>query len=250
MFKANVKGFSFIGGEPSTWKFINESILFLHNKGKNVSVFSNGTILLRVMPDKVIINGTNLLGSSSKNIIYKNLANYKNNRVNIKLRFNIEPTMKSQEEEILNIAKQYAKSVSLSILYPSQFDKQLGTALYDLAYKLTSNSINTNISRATPLCIFSEKEREYLKANCFLKGKCSLPTKSFVVHPDGQTAQPCVELKIKGELSELKATSAKQLFMRRINKIKDNADLKCLNCDLSSECDGGCLAYKPTQQGH
>jgi len=244
MFKANAKSFLFIGGEPSMWKFINESILFLKNKDKNVSIFSNGTILLGVMPDNLIINGTNLLSKTERNRILSNLAIYRDNGVNIKLRFNIDSTMKNQAEEIVKVAKQYTKSVSLSILYPSILDRQLGRTVYYLANKLLSNSIKTEISRGTPLCIFSEEERFYLKAKCFLKGKCNLPTNSFLVNPDGQTVQPCVELEIKRNIDELKISSPKRLFMRSINEIRDNACLQCFNCTLISECNGGCLGYK------
>jgi len=244
MFKVNAKSFLFIGGEPSLWKFINESILFLQNKNKKVSVFSNGTILLGVMPDDLIINGTNLLRETERNRILSSLAIYRANGVNIKLRFNIDSTMKNQVGEIIKVAKQYAKSVSLSILYPSTLDKQLGETVYCLAHSLASNSIKTEISRATPLCIFSDKERLYLQTNCFLKGMCKLPTNSFLVNPDGQTVQPCVELGIKRHIDELKTSSPKRLFMKSINEIRNNVGLQCFNCNLTGECSGGCLGYR------
>ena len=85
MFRSNAKSFIFIGGEPSLWKFINESILFLKNKNKRVSIFTNGTILLRVMPDNLIVNGTNLLNRVERDRILYNLAIYKENGINIKL---------------------------------------------------------------------------------------------------------------------------------------------------------------------
>ena len=249
MFDAYVRSFLFIGGEPSMWKFINESILFLHNKNKRVGVFSNGTIVLGVMPDNMIINGTNLLSKTERSRILRNLAIYRGNGVNIKLRFNIDSTMKGQTDEIITIAKQYAKSVSLSILYPSLLNRQLGTTLYCLADKLLSNSITTEISRATPLCIFSEEQRRYLKAKCFLRGKCNLPTDSVLVNPDGQTIQPCVELAIKRHIGELYKSSPKSLFMRAINEIRDGAPLRCISCNLVDECNGGCLGYRLNYMG-
>ena len=212
MFRSDVKSFIFICGEPSIWKFINESILFLKNKNKRVSIFTNGTIVLRVMPDNLIVNGTNLLNKAERNQILNSLAIYKENGINIKLRFNIDSSVENKVEEITKVAKQYAKSVSLSILYPSKLDKKLGTTVYCLADHLLSNSIKTEISRATPLCIFSEEERIYLKANCSLKGKCTLPTESFLVNPDGHTIQPCVELGIKRHIDELKKGSPKEVI--------------------------------------
>ena len=226
------------------WKFINESILFLKNKNKKVSIFSNGTKLLRVMPDNLIINGTNLLSMSDRNRILNNLTIYKENKVNIKLRFNITTTIKDHTDEIIRFAKQYATSVSLSILYPPTLDKQLGRTLYSLSDNLLSNSIKTEIPRATPLCIFSEEERSYLKAKCSLKGKCKLPSHSFLINPDGQTVQPCVELGIKKHIDDLKERSPKRLFMKSIGELRANAGLQCLNCSLKDECNGGCLGYR------
>ena len=154
------------------------------------------------------------------------------------------PQWKIKWKNIVKVAKQYAKSVSLSILYPSKLNKKLGTTVYCLADHLLSNSIKTEISRATPLCIFSEKERIYLKANCSLKGKCKLPTESFLVNPDGHTIQPCVELEIKSHIDELKNSSPKKLFMRSINEIRSKTSFQCFNCNLKTECNGGCLGYR------
>lgn len=244
MFRPNVKSFIFIGGEPSLWKFMNESVLFLKNKDKIVSIFSNGTILLGAMPDNVIINGSNLLKKTERNRMLSNLTIYRENGVNIILRFNIDGTMKNRVDEIVEVAKQYAKAVSLSILYPFKLDNQLGGTVYCLADKLLGNAIKTKIARATPLCIFSEEERYYLKRACSLRGKCKLPTDSVLVNPDGQTIQPCVELGIKRHIDELRTSSPKRLFIRSIDEIRNNVNLQCFNCHLMEECNGGCLGYR------
>src|SRR5659263_38038 len=152
VFRSKYKNFAFIGGEPTKWKFINESILFLH----------------------------------------------------------------------------YRKII------------------FDLSKKIYSEYIPVKISRATPLCLFNQKQRDFLISNCKLKGKCSLPTNSLVINPDGQTIQPCVELHIRHDISELSKTKPKNIFVKDINILKSNRQsTKCSNCNFYSndECWGGCLSY-------
>jgi MoaA/NifB/PqqE/SkfB family radical SAM enzyme len=244
--KDNYRNFAFIGGEPTKWKFINEAILFLINKNKNVSIFTNGTIPLSVSPNNLIINGNNIINSEVKNTIIKNLSIYKENKTKIRLRFNIDETFdKDYINEAVSLSSQYANSVSISMLYPIKYSKQLGKIVFDFSTQLVSESIPVKISRATPLCLFSQEQRAFLIENCKLKGTCSLPTNSLVVNPDGQTIQPCVELKMKRNISELSKTSPINLFRVEINNIKSNRKAECSDCHFLSngECLGGCLSY-------
>ena len=75
-FRIQYNNFAFIGGEPTKWKFINESILFLHNKNKYVSIFTNGIIPLKIIPDSLIINGNNIFNPNLRGDIISNLSFY------------------------------------------------------------------------------------------------------------------------------------------------------------------------------
>lgn len=244
-FKDKYHNFAFIGGEPTKWKFINESILFLNNKNKYVSIFTNGTLSLNAMPNNLILNGNNLFNPKLKDKIIKNLLRYKENNVKIRLRFNIdEDFSKDNSQEAVSLSVEYANSVSLSLLYPIIYSKHLGDIIFNLSNELISESIPVKISRGTPLCLFNTMQRKYLIENCKLKGKCALPTNSLVINPDGQTIQPCVELQLRRDISKLLTSSPKILFSQEIKNIKSNRRPRCSDCHFfSDECWGGCLSY-------
>ena len=240
--------FAFIGGEPTKWKFINESILFLHNKNKYVSIFTNGTIPLQVVPNNLIINGNNIFDPKLKGIIIRNILYYKRNRAKIRLRFNIGEDFKDKYiDEAISLSKSFADSVSISILYPMADGEMYGNNICNLSKKLHSVSIPVTISRATPLCLFDQEQRKFLTEHCKLKGKCSLPTNSIVVNPDGNTIQPCVELQLQHRITDLSKIQPKKIFNDELNKLKVTYNFKCNTCDfyLNDVCWGGCLAYLP-----
>jgi len=116
---------------------------------------------------------------------------------------------------------------------------------FDLSAKLYSESIPIAISRATPLCLFTQKQRNFLISNCKLKGKCSLPTNSLVINPDGQTIQPCIELFTNHDISELLENQPKKVFAKDLIKIKSSRNSKCITCKdyVNGVCWGGCLYY-------
>ena len=245
-FALKYKNFSFIGGEPTKWKFINESILFLHNKKKFVSIFTNGTIPLNVIPNNLIINGNNIFNLEFRKKIILNLSFYKKKRVKIRIRFNIDNSFRKEKiHKVVNLSKQFADSVSISILYPIENGIDYGKIIFELSTKLYLESIPTVISRATPFCLFTQKQRDFLQLNCKLKGRCSLPTDSLVINPDGQTIQPCIELCMNHNISELLKNKPKKVFAKDLIKIKSNRALKCNTCkfSLNGECWGGCLYY-------
>ncbi|GAG38684.1 unnamed protein product, partial [marine sediment metagenome] len=167
----------------------------MHNKDKYVNVFTNGVIPLKVIPNNLIINGNNIFNPELKNNIIWNLSFYKKNKAKIRLRFNITEIFKEENiQEAVMLSKQFADSVSISISYPIEKGIDYGKIIFELSTKLYSEFIPIVISRATPFCLFTQKQRDFLISNCKLKGKCSLPTNSLVINPDGQTIQPCVEL--------------------------------------------------------
>lgn len=245
-FNSKYNHFAFIGGEPTKWKFINESILFLHNKNKYVSIFTNGIIPLNVVPDNLIITGNNIFNPELKDNIIYNLLFYKENGAKIRLRFNIDTTFENEHlHEAISLSRQFADFVSISILYPMDNSHDYGNIIFKLSNKLHYNSIPVTISRATPLCLFNQEQREFLISNCKLRGKCSLPTNSLAINPDGQTIQPCVELHLKRDISDLLKFSPKKIFADELNKIRFNRDSRCNTCKffINDECWGGCLSY-------
>ncbi|CAG0939390.1 hypothetical protein BROC_00613 [Candidatus Brocadiaceae bacterium] len=246
-FQLKYNNFAFIGGEPTKWKFINESILLLHNKNKIVSIFTNGIIPLKVFPDNLIITGNNIFNPELKDKIIWNLSFYKKNKIKIRLRFNINANFEKEHfHEAISLSKQFADFVSISILYPMGNSTDYGKIIFDLSKKLHFNSIPVTIIRATPLCLFDQEQRNFLISNCKLRGKCSLPTNSLVVNPDGETIQPCVDLDFRHDISDISKTKLKNIFVKDINTLKSNRQsTKCNNCKFYSnnECWGGCLSY-------
>ena len=247
-FKDECKGFSFIGGEPTKWKFINEALIFLNNKGLKTTLFTNATRLPTFMPDYVTVNGSTIVFTPDlKERVLRNISVYRTNNVKTRLRFNISQNLpKPQIGEIIRISREYADSVSLSILYPAIFNRKLGELVFLLSKQLSSESIPIKISRATPLCIFTQKEIVFLEENCHLRGVCPLPSNAIVINPDGRTIQPCVELDSNHSVHDLTNSSAKNIFSDEIELLKTLCPSFCQNCTyfLQNKCCGGCLGYK------
>lgn len=238
---------AFIGGEAIKWKFINEAILFLENKKVKISLFSNGIDIPKAMPDCVIINANNLLNNSYSDKIKKNIRLYRANKVRVTLRFNVDENFENKIISSVDLAKQYADMISLSVLFPVEYgNKLIGTNLYMLAKELIKNKISAHVSRATPLCLFSEKQQVFLEKNCKMRGVCSLPTNSLVVNPDGISTQPCVELDIVKNIDSFSTKSIKESFESEIDRLKNRSSNECSECNFYKEkmCFGGCLAYK------
>ncbi len=246
-FEGKLNRVAFIGGEAIKWKFINEAILFLSNKGIKVSVFTNGMDISRTMPDHVIINANNLLTEFHSDLMINSIEQYKVNRVKVTLRFNIDKSFEKYIGNAIVVSKKYADFVSLSPLFPVKYsEKKVGSNLFMLAQGLIDNKITSRVSRAVPLCIFTENQRIYLEKNCNMRGVCSLPTNSIVVNPDGVSVQPCVELSIIKKLDSLINKSIKEEYRCEIQTLKNEISCECAECAFykGRKCFGGCLAYK------
>lgn len=246
-FKFKTKNVSFIGGEPTKWKFINEALMYLEDRNFITGIFTNCLKATRYRPRYVIVNGTNLLDDEFKSLIVKNIRNYMRNGVKIRLRFNLSQGITNTNiSEMISLSKKYANSVSLSLQFPTPFNQEIGEVFYRLSRSLTAESIRTKISRATPLCIFTSEQIEYLKRSCKLSGQCPLPSKSIVINPDGQTIQPCVELDIRRSLVEWSKNPSKSFFSKEIEKLRRILPTFCNDCILfaNHQCCCGCLSYK------
>jgi MoaA/NifB/PqqE/SkfB family radical SAM enzyme len=235
--------FCFIGGEPTQWKFINEAILVLRNKHKRVSVFTNGISALRVSPSSVMINTNQLFDGTEQSSVLRNINNYRSNS-KVVLRFNVGNDFRNDNiAYAVSLARKYADSVSISFLFPDKPSLFIGDTIFKLASQMSSHDVKVRIARATPLCIFDDKQMEFLIQRCRLKGQCGLPSSSVFIHPDGKTIQPCPELNIRATLNDL--GSSKTLFYKDIEQRKQHRTPFCLNCKYfkCGQCCGGCLAY-------
>lgn len=246
-FKYDTNNISFIGGEVTKWKFITEAILFLKNKNKNVTLFSNGLEMINAMPNNVIINGSNLFDGKYSSTILKNVESYKKNNVKVTIRFNVGENFGSYIQDAIRIAEKYGDLVSISALYPvNKKSENIGKFIFQIAKELSLKQIQVKISRATPLCLFTKNQMEYLEENCGLKGKCTLPTSSIVINPDGKSIQPCVELPIIKNIDSYSKSTAKSLFSAEIDYIINGTYEECSICEMykNKKCCGGCLSYK------
>lgn len=246
-FKSSYNNYSFIGGEPTLWKFINEAILFLQNKRKIVNIFTNGVICLSVFPNNIILNGNNLFDHKLKKKILQNLEIYQSSGLKIRIRFNIDRNFTiNRIDDAIQFSVEYADSISLAISYPIETGIEYGRILYLLSKKLAKNSIVARISRATPLCLFKKNELEFLKKKSALKGICNLPSKSLVINPDSISIQPCVEIPTLHKINELEYNTIKSIFEKDIKNHRNKVDIHCTECKFyySGQCCGGCLPYK------
>jgi len=113
------------------WKFINEAILYLKNKGKKVIVFTNATMPIHVKPTNIVVNGTNLFNNSIKHQIIERIESYRSQGSKITLRFNIDDQFTEEmTKEAVSISKEQADSVSISILFPAKLSRNLGDSVY------------------------------------------------------------------------------------------------------------------------
>lgn len=246
-FSCSLDRVAFIGGEAVKWKFINEAILYLKNKNINVSLFTNGVDILNAMPDNVIINASNIINMLQSEKIVNNINAYKKNNVKVTLRYNVDENFFVHINNSVEIAKRYADAVSLSVLFPIDYgNKIIGNNLFLLAKELQDNKIKTRISRATPMCLFTDNQRTFLENNCNMRSTCSLPSNALVINPDGISAQPCVELAIIKNINVFPDEHIKNLYKSEINEIKNSVSDVCKKCKFFAEkkCYGGCLAYK------
>jgi hypothetical protein len=245
-FGPSLRSVALIGGEPTQWKFIREAILFLQNKGKAVTLFSNGLDYIGVHPNRIIVNGTTLSAGDMCSVVSRNLARYRQHSVDIRLRFNIGEDWSERDTEIaLTIVRRFSASVSISARYPVPRTNTLGSIIFGFARAAMGSGACVRISRCAPRCIFTNGQYQYLAQQCGLKSTCPLPSASVVVLPDGWSIQPCVEIPSPFTLADLRKRSARALFRTSVEAIRANGANRCICCDHfeARQCGGGCLAY-------
>ncbi len=245
LFGKRAGSFVIAGGEPATWKFLREAIIFLRNQGKQVTVFTNGINYIDVPPDFLMLNGSTLLNRATRADVADNIEQYIRRSVGIKLRFNVDEAWSADDTDVaLTYGKTFSVPVSLSLRYPIDKNKLLGTSTYKLAQVLRGAGLRVRMSRCAPPCIFSEAQHDYLVRHCGLKGKCPLPSDTVVVLPDGKSIQPCVELESRFNIRDLESKSPSKLFGDYVARVKAYVPQLCKDCDhFQRDCSSGCLAY-------
>lgn len=245
-FGPSLRSVALVGGEPTQWKFIREAILFLQNKGKAVTLFSNGLDYVGVYPNRIIVNGTALIAGDRCSLVSRNLARYRQQSVDIRIRFNVgEDWSERDTERALTAVRRYSASVSISARYPVPRTNTVGSVIFGFARAAVGAGACVSISRCAPRCIFTNEQYHYLARQCGLKSTCPLPSASVVVLPDGWSIQPCVEIPSPYTLADLRTRSARALFRGLVEAIRVNGANKCKDCDHyeARQCGGGCLAY-------
>ena len=229
---------TFIGGEPTIWTHIDKAIGVSRNLGMQVGLLTNGVKLPKIWPHTVMVNGTNLADSKLCVKILKNLRKYREQKVQIGLRFNLN--LKDTAERLNKYskwAKEYADLVYFSPTVPYPLDKKLGKVLFDFAKLVEKNKQKITLNRAAPLCIFEEKQLKFLRKNCGLYSRCAPAKKSVVINPDGSFL-PCVDLNLPAKTHTDFENQIRQIRKTPLEKI-------CEHCEhFPKKCQGGCLAMK------
>lgn len=245
-FGPSLHSVALIGGEPTQWKFIREAILFLQNKGKTVTLFSNGVDYIGVHPNRIVVNGTPLTDREMYPVVVRNIEKYRQHSVKIRLRFNVGDDWSERDTQIaIKAVRLLSASVSISGRYPVKKTKELGTKIAAMAWATMDAGAPVKISRCLPRCIFTTEQYQLLSKSCGLKSSCPLPAASVVILPDGWSIQPCVEIPSSCTLDDLRGASTRALFKESVDAIRASGAKACEGCGHldAHKCNGGCLAY-------
>ena len=257
---------SFLGGEPTLFSKINTALSLAEKYGIEIVFCTNGIFDIR----KVNINspaiaffGINLnapseYSSQELELLYFNIKNIRKTLKRVSFRFNITSTKASYKHLIDACERLNVREVELSTIFPSVSGKNKYIPKNDLKnfspyiLKLTKDLLKHNIrvflSGPLPLCIFSEKEREFLIDKTKLHGVCGAG-RDYAITPD-LTVFPCSMLAVNGpSLQSFKNEEEIFDYYRDfIDKLKWEIDLfpECKNCSFrkKKQCQGSCLVYK------
>lgn len=241
----NIGRIVFIGGEPTTWKFLNKAVEITKSLGMETVVLTNAVLRIEKLPHAITVNGNNIADVKLRERIIANLKFYRERGVRVGLRFNLDlKTTPALMKQYAAWAKDYADEVSISPIVPYKLNKQLGKTLYDFAKLIEKNKQKVTFSRALPICIFTSLQLNYLHEKCGLYSVCSPANSSLTINPDA-TIFPCVDLKIpqkpKQDLNENCV-----MYDVAITKLKNTPTFAaCKTCKhFRVACQGGCLSMK------
>lgn len=244
-----------IGGEPTIWKFLGEAILYCKIKGIRTTVFTNGLRKIPTAPDYIYLNISQFF-TPFKSQFEKTLEFYQKKNVRVVFRYNFNEKNLSTKElnDVIELAKKnlnVLERIDLVPISPYKIEKKLGEKTYETARTILRNGIGVRLANPLPPCVFSDKQRGFLKKNCGYYSRCNLGVLPLV-NPDGKTVQICSKipsLKKLGDFEGRFPANSKTVFRKRINKIESKDGLpfeKCLECDFfkKGDCFGGCLAFR------
>ncbi len=249
------KSIGIIGGEPTLWKFLGEAILYCKLKGIKTTVFTNGVKKIPVAPDFIYLNVSQFF-SSKRDKFEKILGFYQKKGVKIILRYNFDQQnfSFSKLEDVIKLSKQGGNinnRIDLVPIAPYKIEKKLGTVVYKAVLTILKNDIEVKLANPLPPCIFSQKERGFLKKNSGYYTRCNLGILPLV-NPDGKTVQICSKINsfksLELFLDKFPANS-RSVFKEARSLLENKNNLpfkKCSSCIFfkKRECFGGCLAFK------
>ena len=257
---------NFLGGEPTLFSKINAALSLAEKYEIEVVLCTNGIFDINsfnVNSSAIVLFWINLnppseYSSRELETLYSNIKTIRKIPKRIGFRFNITSINVSYDYLINACDRLNVRNVELSTIFPSVSGKNRYIKKNDLKnfspyiLKLTKDLLKHNIqvffSGPLPLCIFSEKERDFLAKNSRLHGVCS-SGKDYAITPN-LTVLPCSALAIEGPSLETFKNGEEifEYYKDFINKLKWEIDLfpECKDCDFKKkkECQGSCLIYK------
>ena len=257
---------NFLGGEPTLFSKINEALGLAKKYGIEIIFCTNGIFDIRkvnVTSSAIALFGINLndpseYSSQELELLYFNIKNIRKTFKRISFRFNITSITASYKYLIDICERLNIYEVELSTIFPSISGKNKYIQKNDLKnfspyiLKLVKDLLKHNIqiffSGPLPLCIFSEKERNFLINKTKLHGVCGAG-RDYAITPD-LTVLPCSSLAVNGP--SLKSFKNEEeifdYYKEFIDKLKWEVDLfpECKDCDFrkKKQCQGSCLVYK------
>jgi MoaA/NifB/PqqE/SkfB family radical SAM enzyme len=241
---------SFLGGEPTVWRHINQAVSYLKERNVQVNFFTNGINCSAVAPDCVLINIYNSFNNKIRNKIKKSILLYKRQGVEVGLRYNLASGSSTDDERFINFAVPLADYVSISPAIPYSPSEELGSRIFKLVHNFHAQKRIVKISRAIPICLFNSQKFRYLREKCSLRTEC-YSEKNIVINPDGKTIFPCVNIPIfslnlfKDGLPKINRVCKK--FFKSLSLIRPFP--QCQKCQHAADnkCQAGCLGMRPLE---
>ncbi|MDD2566158.1 MAG: radical SAM protein [Candidatus Gracilibacteria bacterium] len=250
--KANgTKNISFIGGESTLWKYINEAIKFAKEIGLITNIDTNAIKRLTEIPDKVSIH-TNVLFFTKNADIIRNIDFYRRNS-RVTLTYNVHDIGKYDLELVKRVLSKFKLTTLLEFIYDQKPSKDIGNYYYELArYLKEEKGIRVISAGPHPICMFSQEQFIYLKYNTFLSGMCDTPLPQgeteTIINPDGETILPCGALPFTTSISYLLDNNIPEYikkFAPYIKNLRQTIPNICKDCNYYGKtCQYGCMVNK------
>lgn len=259
---------NFLGGEPTLFGEINSALDLAEKHAFRIVLNTNGIFDVKrvniespaISVFAVTLNPPSEYSSQELKTLYSNLKAMRKVK-RVIFRFNITSFNVSYNYLIDTCKKLNVNHVEFGLVFPSTFNqneyikkenlKDFSQYILRLAKDLLRNNIRPVAGEPIPLCLFSEKERDFLVRNSNLRGVC-WAEENYAITPD-LTVLPCVGLAIEGpSLNTFKSEKEITVFFKKIiNELQWEVNLfpQCKDCVFkkNKQCQAGCLTRKLLQ---